>query len=844
MGHQAWQRRVLLFLIGLFAFSMVTGTLVYSSRWINHPFPGFFVHENLTIGPYALPRWSGMSGGLKPFDLILSVNGMRVTHRDQIYDSVRNAAPGSTFLYTITRGSETVNVHAASMTLTLHDWLLSFGLFILVGVAFLIIGAAPYYYNSPSPAALPLCFMVVNVFVWFATTFDFMTASLLPREMRIFAFTLTPSAGVHLGLALKTGKPLGSSRPWYFCLIYGASVVLGWLYSATFFEPLNWWFIVFRASYVYSCVAALVFLWLVWSALRRSLADVERSRLRVMFFGASLGFFLPTFCTVLTSSFRWSIPYNLALIPTLFFPFSVAYGLLKYSLFELGNALKVGLTRLSLTMFLLLLYAAMVVVLGPSVGMYDKDPLIPLFFSVLVVLVFNPVLRRIEAVVDRYVYRQDYDPVQVQKEISLFLRSLATAPELARGFLRRIMERLNIENGALIYRPQATNEYLGVSSHGKELSCAAIAARTETMWGQGAWTTYQGISRGEVVTNPSFRERRTDCLTVFNELQADLLIPIVFEQEVRGLVSFGAKCWGKEYSSDDLRLLGVLTDQLALALENGKRYEESEKAKEEYRRLYAEAEAAKGKLIETDVIKKQFVANICHELRTPVSTIIGYGEVLLDPNFHGDTRTILERLVNNGQDLTQLMDNLLDFSQLEAHAPINRLESVNVQEVLDGLHLMTQRLIRGRPIEFKINVESEIEFIQSDARKIQQILVHLLTNALKFTERGKIEVTVRSVLDDGRGFLEISISDTGIGIAKNDLKVIFEEFRQVDGSSTRHYGGTGLGLSLCRRLAQALGGSIAVRSEVGVGSVFSLLLPLMPLPAGAPVSTETFVSAM
>lgn len=844
MGHQAWQRRVLLFLMGLFAFSVVSGTLIYSSQWINHPFPGFFIHENLTVGPYALPRWSGMNGGLKPFDLILSVNGKGVTHRNQIYESVRNAAPGTDFHYTIARGPETVNVHVASMTLTLHDWFLGFGLFILVGVAFLIIGAAPFYYHSPSPAALPLGIMVVNVFVWFATTFDFMTTSILPREMRILAFTLTPSAGIHLGLALKTGKTFGLSRPWPLCLMYGASVVLGWLYAATFFDPLNWWFIIFRASYVYSCLAALVFLWLVWSALRRSLADVERSRLRVIFFGAVLGFFLPTLCTVLTSSFRWAIPYNLALIPTLFFPFSVAYGLLKYSLFDLGNALKVGLSRLSLTIFLLFLYAGMVVLLGPSVGMSDKDPLVPLFFSVLVVAVFNPVLRRIEGVVDRYIYRQEYDPMRVQKEISLFLRSLATAPNLAHGFLRRVMERLNIENAALIYRPQATNEYLGISSHRRELNCAAIAARTDSMWGQESGTGYQGISRGEVATNPAFREKRQDYLTVFHELQSELLIPIVFEQEVRGLVSFGPKNWGKEYSADDLRLLGILTDQLALALENGKRYEESEKSKEEYRRLYDEAETAKGKLIETDRIKKQFVANICHELRTPVSTIIGYGEVLLDPTFQGDSRTILERMVHNGQDLSQLMDNLLEFSQLEAHAPINRLEPVNVREVLDGLNLMTKRLIRGRPIEFRINVESAIEFIQSDARKIQQILVHLLTNALKFTERGEIEVKVRTAFEEGQGFLEILVSDTGIGIDKNDLEVIFEEFRQLDGSSTRHYGGTGLGLSLCRKLAKALDGKITVNSEIGAGSVFGLLLPLMPLPERVSATTENFVSAM
>jgi signal transduction histidine kinase len=135
------------------------------------------------------------------------------------------------------------------------------------------------------------------------------------------------------------------------------------------------------------------------------------------------------------------------------------------------------------------------------------------------------------------------------------------------------------------------------------------------------------------------------------------LLPLVFEREVRGFVSFGAKRSAREYSAEDLRLLGTLTDQLALSLENGKLYEESVKA-------YNEAAALNRRLIEMDRVKKQFIANICHELRTPVSTIIGYGEILRDENFKGDARGILNRL-EQWPGLSQLMDDLMNFSFLE-----------------------------------------------------------------------------------------------------------------------------------------------------------------------------------
>ncbi|HXG50801.1 MAG TPA: ATP-binding protein [candidate division Zixibacteria bacterium] len=845
MRHRAWQRPAGLAAIGVCSAAVVLASLISAARWVQRPFPGFFVHANLTVGPYFLPQWTGTVFGLETFDRVSQVNGSPIADREQLYTFVRSAPPGTSFEYTIERGGESRRIAVPSMTFSFHDWVLSFGLFLLMGSAFLLIGAAPYYYRSTSPAVFPLCWMVVNVFVWFGTTFDFVTAGAWPKEIRIFAFTLTPSAGVHLGLCLADPRRLRRFRRTIVGAIYGVSVALGTLYAATFDHPAGWWTPVYRAGYAYACAAALVFLALLAAGLREASSDVERSRLRVMAVGAAFGFFLPTLGAVLASSFRWPIPYNVSLIPTIFFPLSVAYGLLKYSLFDLGNALKAGLSRFALFLVLMVLYAAVVLLVGPSVGLTNKDPLIPVFFAIVVISVFNPVLRRIEAMVDRFIFRQEYDPVEVQKEVSLFLRSLATARELAAGFITRVTALLRIQQGCLVYRPQGKKELVVTGTGRRVLDGGRVAAIAREVWDERGRSAYQGISRGEVETDPVLREKRVELAAMFEAMEAEVLFPVVFEDEVRGLVGFGAKAWGREYTAEDLRLLGTLTDQLALALENGSRYEDSEAAKEEYRRLYDEAEVAKRKLIESDRVKKQFVANICHELRTPVSTILGYGEILLDPQFRGDSRAILQRLIDNGQDLSQLMDSLLDFSQLEADALPNQLEPVNLREILGGLEVMTQRLIRGRPIEFRIHIEAGIETVYSDARKVQKILLQLLTNALKFTERGEVELRIRTLREEGGSRLEIAVADTGIGIDRKDHELIFEDFRQLDGSSTRHYGGTGLGLSLSRRLAKALGGTIRVSSALGAGSVFSLILPITPPGPASPAlavvnSTDMF----
>lgn len=826
MKLQPWYRAVPLATVGFLAVLVVSGTLVSSFQWIGRPFPGFFLYGNLTVGPDFLPQWSGKKGGLKFLDQVVAVEGQRVTHPKDVYGLVGRYPPGSQFQYTVEKEGKPFQVIIPSMKFSFHDWLLSFGVYLLTGLGFLAIGFTPFYLRSTSPSAVPLFFMVSAIFLWFTTTFDFMTTQVLPKEVRVFAFTLTPSAGIHLGLLLTKGRYERKGFLLYLFLIYGLSILLGLFYSSTFYGPLEVWQWALRAGYGYSCLAALSFLGLLWAALRRPVSDLGRSRLRVVSVGAMLGFFLPTFGTVLVSFFHWEIPYNLLLIPAVFFPLSVAYALLKYSLFDLGVVLKIGLTRGALTGVLLLIYVLVVSLLSVSVGIYEKGPLVPLSFSILVVLVFNPLLRWIEGMVDHYLYRQGYDPIHLQSEVSLLLRSLSGPGAIAEKFLKMVSDRVGIEAAFLFFRLQGPESYLVVSLEGEANGAKDLARDLSSLWIRHFGIHKKGISKDEVETDPLYQDNRGELLRLFRELKAELMIPITFEQSVLGLVSLGKKRSGKEYSADEFRLLCNLADQLALSLENGMLFEESEKAKENYRLLYDQSQVMNNRLIEVDQLKKQFVANISHELRTPISTILGYSEVLQGRAFAGDARTILERMVTSSQDLSHLMDSLLDFSRMETGTLTTSLQEVNLQEVLQSLEIMTRRLIKERPIRFRIQIESPLYVLETDPKKLQQILMHLLTNALKFTETGEIALEVRTIAGRGDAFVEMSVSDTGIGISQRDQEVIFEEFRQVDGSSTRKYGGTGLGLSLCKKLAQSLGGRIEVESEIGQGSTFSLILPL------------------
>lgn len=818
MRGRTWQSRLLILCFGLGALAFVTQTVVATARWLNEPFPGFFVYENLTVGPYHASGWTGAAAGLRPLDLIVGVDQRALRDRAELYQIVRAMPQGRIFTYRARRAGTEFDVQVRSMNFAARDWLYAFGVYSMIGVAFLFIGVTPYFQRASSAVALPLCFMVLLVFVWFQSTFDFMTSGAYPKELRIFALALTPSAAIHLALLLRRVTVGLSLSGAHLALIYGAGALLGGVHAGFFFAADWLWIAIYRVSYLYLALGALVFLVVISQALRRAPSDLDRSRLRVMLVGASLGFLIPTIGTVAASSAILPLPFNFVLIPTIFFPISIAYALLKYSLFDLGRTLKLAVSRFGLIALLVAIYSLVALLAAPWAGQYARDPLVPVLFSILVVAIFNPLLRWLEGVVDRYVYRQDYDAAEVQAEISLFLRTLNDGAAVANGFAQQIARRLAVETVGVLYRPKNGREFLRAVTPAREWPAAQLVNEFDAVREFFQGTVARSISRDEVSSNPHFCRTSEALLGIFRYWRAEILMPLVYEREVRGMVCFGSKRSGHEYSSEDLRLLATLSEQLALSLENAHLYEDSLAARRK-------AEVSNRRLMEMDRIKKDFVANICHELRTPVSTIIGFSEVLRDPAFNGNAREILDKLINNGQELSGLMDNLMNFSRMEADGRSAQLEVVKLGDILRALELMTRRLIRQRPIEFAIRWESAVEAIESDGQKLQQILMQLLTNALKFTEKGRIELSIRKRRRTDRELLEIAVADTGIGIKREDQDLIFEDFRQVEGSSTRRYGGTGLGLGLCKRLTAALGGEISVSSEYGVGSVFRVLLP-------------------
>jgi signal transduction histidine kinase len=311
------------------------------------------------------------------------------------------------------------------------------------------------------------------------------------------------------------------------------------------------------------------------------------------------------------------------------------------------------------------------------------------------------------------------------------------------------------------------------------------------------------------ITAPGAYEGRLRETLIAIGIRAILAVPMVREGRLIGCLGVTRNRSG-EFPAETIELLRTLATQSALAIENA--------------RLFHEIEDKSRQLEAASRHKSEFLANMSHELRTPLNAIIGFSEVLGERMFgelNEKQEEYLKDIHASGQHLLSLINDILDLSKIEAGRMELELTEFNLPATLDNALTLVRERAGRHGIALHMTVDDRVEHVQADERKIKQVILNLLSNAIKFTpEEGRIDV--RAV--PGDGIIEVSVSDTGVGIAPEDQEAVFEEFRQV-GPSAAKQEGTGLGLALCRKFIELHGGTIRVTSAVGAGSTFTFRLP-------------------
>jgi signal transduction histidine kinase len=374
--------------------------------------------------------------------------------------------------------------------------------------------------------------------------------------------------------------------------------------------------------------------------------------------------------------------------------------------------------------------------------------------------------------------------------------------------------QLSRTDGGVVYEyDEAAEEFHLRASHLMEREVVEALRATPVRPGQGATgraaTMRAPVQLPDILSEQEFTATRARPIFARLGYRSVLAVPLLREARIIGALTV----WRKEagnFSPEVVNLLRTFATQSALAIQNA--------------RLFREIEE-KGRQLElASKYKSQFLASMSHELRTPMNAVLGYTRMLL-MNVYGElpekVKDVHQRIDKSGRHLLGLINDVLDFSKIEAGQLTLTINPYSIKDVIQAVVAGTQSLAAEKKLPLNVTVPADLPPVSGDERRMTQVLLNLVGNAIKFTDSGEIRINAAA-----NGELVVSVSDTGPGIPPGDRENIFEEFRQAEGSLAQRKGGTGLGLAIAKKIVELHGGKIWVESEVGKGSTFTFSLPL------------------
>jgi len=408
------------------------------------------------------------------------------------------------------------------------------------------------------------------------------------------------------------------------------------------------------------------------------------------------------------------------------------------------------------------------------------------------------------------------EQLQAMGEVSHTISSTLDLETVLRSVVAHAVQLSDTDGGAIYEYDEQAGEFRLRATHGMEDEFVEALRANPNRMGEGAVgraaALREPVQISDVLAEGAYQGRLREAI-VRSGFRALLAVPLLREDGIVGGLVVRRKSPG-QFPPEMVDLLRTFANQSALAIQNAK--------------LFREIADKSQQLEVANRHKSEFLANMSHELRTPLNAVIGFSEVLLERMFgevNDKQAEYLQDILSSGRHLLSLINDILDLSKIEAGRMELELGGFDLPIALDNALTLVRERASRHGIGLDLRVDPQVGEIVADERKVKQVLLNLLSNAVKFTpEGGRVGVSVVRA----NGSVEISVSDTGIGIAANDQEAIFEEFRQVGSDYASKREGTGLGLTLARRFVELHGGRIWVKSEVGRGSTFTFSLPERP----------------
>jgi signal transduction histidine kinase len=406
---------------------------------------------------------------------------------------------------------------------------------------------------------------------------------------------------------------------------------------------------------------------------------------------------------------------------------------------------------------------------------------------------------------------QSVEELRALGEVSQAVNSTLDVAAVLATIVAKAVQLSDTEAGAIYVYEQEQQQFRLRATHGMSQDLIdAIAEREDDLSGTSIGEAAQTRAPLQIANLSEEPHSPIMDIILAAGFRAVLVVPLLRPDRVLGALVVRRRQPG-EFPKATVDLLQTFAAQSVLAIQNA--------------RLFSEIEEKSRQLAVASQHKSQFLANMSHELRTPLNAILGYTELIVD-QIYGEIPDkalgVLDRVQSNGRHLLGLINDVLDLSKIEAGQLTLTLASYSLADVVNSVVSAVESLATEKRLALKLDVPPNLPAGRGDERRITQVLLNLVGNAIKFTDKGEVAIAASAM----NGSFNIAVRDTGPGISPADQVKIFEEFQQADNSTTKSKGGTGLGLAIAKRIIEMHGGHISVESKLGAGSTFTVCLPV------------------
>jgi len=564
---------------------MTVMSAISAFSWINRSFPGFLVYPFPNVGSFGRPDWPGYAAGIKYMDRIVAVDGQPVRTGRQILEYVKDKAPGTRIRYEIaSRGVSrevVIPVHAFS----LKDFFVVFVVAYVFGVALYVLGVVVYVLKPNIHSSWVFLIMCFAMGTYVGTGFEIQSSfhfvyihyliiplvagslfhlfSIFPDRKRMLQRHPILEYAIYIPTALIAGAYL------LFLLTYQTGISLGWIPHPQVITPVN------RIFYLVCALFLVAFL--VHSVIKAA-DSTSRARARMILFGICIAFIPTVLVHGVVMFFKVAIPWNLMVFISFFFPAAIAYSIVRHNLFDADEIIKRTVGYFVITAVVVGAYVLLTAAFNVFMGQYQmaQSQVFPVVFTIGVILVFNPLRNRVQAVVDRLFFRREYDYGAVVDKIGNAVTSLLDLNAILNRLVLTFTEEMFINTSSIMLLAPAGNAYqVSLAGGDGKGDVAGVGFNRDEPLMAIVEKEQRELTRYDLLEDARYKAVCEACERNFDALHASLMVPLVFQGRVIGLINLGEKKSGKAYNRRDVDLLRNIANQGAVAIENARLFQEN-----------------------------------------------------------------------------------------------------------------------------------------------------------------------------------------------------------------------------------------------------------------------------